>query len=268
MALKESLAELFTELVAKPQLLTKKAPEWQKRLQQQNGDTSDGTGNKATNQEAAFAEFLASKGYTFLPKTKKNDHLSLLNNQGLSFIYQVNGTQQSLDFRVMYIKDNSIQESYDIDLKYSSKGEKIMLNDGWFLPNVIYLFTWIVKKNTYCFIGLQQDFVSDEEREKRAELRHLQLELNNKQKQVRNFGIYLRFANWYSLKLFTPQFIQECLAKTLTWLKASCGSHVVSSAEQKVKPKLRKKAGIAQSTAPLPQQEQEEQHSQPELPAP
>lgn len=266
MSLKESLTELFTELVANPQLLTKKAPEWQKRLEQQNGETSDGTGNKATNQEAAFAELLALKGYTFLPKTKKNDHLLLLDNQGLSFIYQVNGTQQSIDFRVMYVKDSSIQESYDIDLKYSSTGYQIKLNDGWFLPNVIYIFTWIMKKKMYCFIGLQQDFVSDEEHNKRAELRLLQQELNNKQKQVGNFGIYLRFANSYSLKMFTPQFIQECLTKTLTWLKASCGLHEASLVEQKVKkPKVLKKA---QLNAPLLPPMQEEQHSQPEPLAP
>lgn len=213
---------VFDAIYLDPTLLTKKCPDVQARLQSQGNTESDGTGNKVTNQEAAFAQLLDQKGFTWIPKMKKDDYKLALANQGLCYIYQVNGTQQSLDFMLMYVMDGQVKHNIVIDCKYSSSS-KIFLNDGWFEDNVVYLFTWTHKKQTRTFLGLKHDFTTQEENDARTLVRKQIAEMNKTTKNSRNLVIYVRCANTYSLKNFNDELITGCYNKVIQWITTSAG---------------------------------------------
>lgn len=269
--LRERVTYIIQKLYNDSTLLTRKCPDMITKLQSQGNPDSDGTGNKVTNQEAAFAQLLVDNGFHWIPKSKKKDWKDTLTNQGLSFIYQVNGTQASLDFMLMNVENNTIVDSLLFDLKYSAKGQKIMLNDGWFEPNVLYLFTWIHATKVRTFVGLSDDFTTKEERDKRAHIRTLLAELNSGQKNVGNLSIYIRCANQYNLKGFTEEFSNRCKEKVVTWLTSSQPQSVSPSTSQVSFVPVRLKKGVLRKTSEssqLPSQEEEEPHFQPEQPVP
>lgn len=252
--LAKNLIPLVEKLYANPSLLTKRCPEMQKRLQSQGKEDSDGTGNKVTNQEAAFAQMLEDSGFTWIAKPKKDTWKESLANQGLCFLYQLNGTQASVDFALMYVQENKILETFYIDLKYSTS-TKIFLNDGWFEPGVLYLFTWTERQAIRVFLGLAKDFTTEEERNTRSELRKQLAELNSKQKVVGKFHMYVRCANTYNLKTFTKEFSEECRDKAITWIQTalppSSASSSVSAVQEhshQVQPKKLKKTLVAAAT--------------------
>jgi hypothetical protein len=250
--LNQTLGTLVQQLYANPCHLTKKCPEMQKRLQSQGKEESDGTGNKVTNQEAAFAQLLEDSGFTWIAKPKKDTWKEALMNQGLCFLYQLNGTQASVDFALMYVQDSKILETFYVDLKYSTS-TKIFLNDGWFEPNILYLFTWTERQAIRVFVGLAKDFTTEEESNTRSELRKQLAELNSKQKVVGKFHMYVRCANTYNLKTFTKEFSEVCRDKAITWIQtvASPSSDVVLSSpsqEQKKPSRALKKSLVADAT--------------------
>lgn len=245
--LRTNLITLIQQLYANPSVLTKKCPEMQKRLQSQGKEDSDGTGNKVTNQEAAFAQLLEDSGFTWIAKPKKDTWKEALMNQGLCFLYQLNGTQASVDFALMYVQDSKILEIFYVDLKYSTS-TKIFLNDGWFEPNILYLFTWTERQAIRVFVGLAKDFTTDEEAEACAERRKINAELNSKQKIVGKFHLYNRCANTYNLKTFTKEFSEECRDKAITWIQTAVppSSDVLSpSPSQEKKPSRALKKSLA-----------------------
>lgn len=213
------LATKFVQVIKhlrdEPLALKKSCPEMMKRLQSQGRADAEGTGNKVTNHEAAFATVLEAFGFVWIPKAKKNDHLKVLPKEGYYYIYQVNGAQAAIDFEIMYIKDNIIIESYKIDCKHSTS-EKLMLNDGWFDDDVYYLLTWTSKKTVKCFIGTGSMFTTEEERQFMREIRQKKDELNSGKKFVGNLNVYWRCANQYSMKGF-----KATVAQTLASLQPS-----------------------------------------------
>jgi hypothetical protein len=212
---------IIKHLVKEPDVLKKKCPEVMSRLQSQGKAESEGTGNKVTNHEAAFASVLEEFGFTWIPKKKKNDHLKALPNEGYYYIYQVNGTQASIDFEIMYILDSHIQSSFKIDCKNSTT-PKLMLNDGWFENDILYLFTWECKKEVKFFIGIST-FTTEEENMRVREIRKIKDELNSGVKNVGDLNVYFRFANQYSLKKFTDDFIKAGITKTIDWISSQHG---------------------------------------------
>jgi len=208
-----------------PNALKNACPEMIKRLQSQGKAESEGTGNKVTNHEAAFATVLEASGFTWIPKNKKNDHLKALPKEGYYYIYQVNGSQASIDFEIMYIKDNIICESYKIDCKHSTS-EKLMLNDGWFESDIFYVLTWTSKKEVKFFIGNGTLFTTDEERQFMHEIREKKAELNSGKKIIGNLNVYWRCANQYSVKGFTDEFIKAGVQKTVSSLQISSSVEV------------------------------------------
>jgi len=197
-----------------PFALKKPCPEMIKRLQSQGNAEAEGTGNKVTNHEAAFATVLEAFGFVWIPKAKKNDHLKALPQEGYYYIYQANGAQAAIDFVIMYIKDSIIVQSYKIDCKHSTT-EKLMLNDGWFDDDVYYLITWTSKKLVKCFIGTGSMFTTEEERQFMREIRQKKAELNSGKKFVGNLNVYWRCANQYSMKDF-----KATVAQTLVSLQS------------------------------------------------
>ena len=207
--------QVIKHLRDEPLALKKACPEMIKRLQSQGKTDSEGLGNKVTNHEAAFATVLETFGFVWIPKAKKNDHLKALPKEGYYYIYQVNGAQAAIDFEIMYIKDNTICESYKIDCKHSTN-EKLMLNDGWFESDVYYLFTWTSKKTVKCFIGTGNLFTSEEERQFMREIREKKHTLNSGKKFVGNLNVYWRCANQYNMKDF-----KATVEQTLVSLQSS-----------------------------------------------
>jgi hypothetical protein len=202
---------LIKYLERTPLALKKTCPKMMKRLQSQGNIEVEGLGNKVTNHEAAFATVLEEFGFVWIPKNKKNDHLKVLPKEGYYYIYQENGTQAAIDFKIMYIKDSDICESYKIDCKHSTC-EKIKLNDGWFEADVLYVITWTSKKIVQFFIGYGSLFTTEEENEFRRMIRLKQKELNSGLKKVGNLNVVWRCANEYSLKGFNATVAQTLVS--------------------------------------------------------
>ncbi len=207
-------------ILQNPQALKRKCPELIATLQSQGNNDTDGTGNKVTNHEAAFAQVLNEFGFKWIPKKKKDDHLISLPKEGHYYIYQANGTQQAIDFRLLYISNNMIKTSVDIDCKYSTNN-KVFLNDGWFEKDIMYVMTWNSSKtDTHTFVGMGSTFTTPEEIHAMEIHREQKKKLNECVKKVGNLHFYIRSANQFSLKGFTPDFTTACMKTTIAWLSS------------------------------------------------
>jgi hypothetical protein len=209
---------LLAALVATPGLLKEKKPEILSKLQSQGNEASQGTGNKVTEQEAAFAAVLESQGFAFLPKQKKNQHLSTLPAEGLYYIYQANGSQASIDFQTLFIQASAVVATVSYDLKHTTS-KSFYLNDGWFHKDVIYVVTWSPKKaEVKTFIGLGQDIPTAEETAFMAKLLELKHSTNETNKKVGSLRPYVRFANQYSCEKFTEDYSADRFGKVSAFL--------------------------------------------------
>ena len=223
--LSKKFVPIIKHLTNNPLLLKKKCPDMIKLLQSQGNPEAEGTGNKVTNHEAAFATKLEEYGFTLLPKNKKNEHLLNLPTEGYYYIYQANGAQASIDFEVMYINDKIIKESYKVDCKHSTS-QTLMLNDGWFEDDVLYVITWTSKKEVKFFIGNGSLLTTEEERKCMKEIRQKRAELNSVKMNTGKLIVRWRCANQYSMKEFTDKIINECNNKTISSLETVASSVV------------------------------------------
>jgi hypothetical protein len=153
-----------------------------------------GRANGNTTQEASFAYLLEQNGITSIDKSVKT------NMDGLYYIYQPNGTQRVPDFTVFECHETVKTWSIDIDMKQSSTN-KIVLNDGWFNVNTIYILSY--KSNV--LIGLGQHIPSEREKAKYEEVVKIKRQLNSVSKRVENFEVYFRTANQYNCAHFTQE---------------------------------------------------------------
>ena len=209
---------LLTALQATPAFLKEKKPEILTKLQAQGQQIAQSTGNKVTEQEAAFAGVLESNGFIFLPKQKKNDHLSALPNDGIYYIYQANGSQASIDFQTLLIEGTVIKAAVSYDLKHTTS-KQFYLNDGWFQKDVIYIVTWSPKKSDVkAFIGLGQDIPTEAELTFMTALQALKKNTNDTNKKVDSLRPYVRFANQYSCEKFTDDYTRDCFEKVTAFL--------------------------------------------------
>ncbi len=221
MSIPDFLAKTVTvleALYADPALLKKKCPEVLQRLSKQGDEESQGSGNKVTDQEAAFASLLETHGFVNLPKKKKNDHLSRLPETGFFYIYQVNGTQQALDFQIFVVSNKTILKAFTFDLKHT-KDKTIYLNDGWFETDVIYVISWSPKKGeNSVFLGLGQNIPSKEETETIQAARKIKDEMNEKFSKVGALHIYGRFANRYECSSFVNEKRSQHFESLRKWI--------------------------------------------------
>jgi len=220
------LTNIFAAIRTTPSLLRQKLPAMIAKLHSQGNADAQGTGNMPTPQEASFASVLESHGVVFQP----NHMVSTV--PGFYYLYQVNGSQKSIDFRVFQSDGTKIVSAVDFDLKHTT-GETFFLNDGWFHENVVYIVTWNrktslkgKKKTTEAntFIGLGQDIPTAEEAEGMKMIQALKKKMNSDYKKIGSLQIYVRFANQYSCARFIPEYTEALYANVVQSLQASSSS--------------------------------------------
>ena len=192
-----------------------------KRLYSQGDANSQGTGNQVTDQETCFAATLEECGFKYSSVIKPPAAA------GLYYIYQVNGTQRSIDFQAYDWVDGMKRGIVNFDLKHT-KTETFFLNDGWFHENIVYVISWMRKTSAprkkkvveaATFIALGQEIPTEEEVTLYEELCAIKKKYNTDYKGAGSFHCYLRFANTYKCDRFTSEFTDECLAKTVRFVE-------------------------------------------------
>jgi len=181
-----------------------------------------GLGNKCSDQEACFAFVCEERGWNLRAEDSKD---------GFFYIYQAQGTQKSIDFQLIYLKEGQVVEFVNIDLKHSDK-EAIFLNDGTFLDDVVYVisFTRLLPKvkgqrtcprEQVCVIAKGQDVMTVKDKMALEKRFALLKQLNSTKEDLDFLTLYIRNANQFSCKRFTPEFTEECWEKTQSWLVPS-----------------------------------------------
>lgn len=209
-----------------PDVLKKEAtqfPEVLRKLQSQAKKEKQGLGNKETDHEVCFAALLEEVGFQFLLKKKKDDHLKLLKDltDGCYYIYQVNGSQQSLDFQTILVQEHAITKTFTFDLKHTTT-EQFYLNDGWFLDNIIYIVSWCLEgRENKTMIGLGQAIPSEKEKEVYKKISEAKRILNSQTEvdEESSFLVYHRFANRYLCKKFTEDWMNERFSEVEAFLR-------------------------------------------------
>ena len=212
----KTIQTFLTQLSKNPALLRREIEPIttiKKRLHSQGDANSQGTGNQVTDQETCFAATLEESGF------KYSSVIIPPINAGLYYIYQVNGTQRSIDFQAYDWFEGAKRSSLNFDLKHT-KTETFFLNDGWFHENIVYVVSWMRKTSAYrkkkveeaaTFIALGQHIPTREEVALYEELCEIKKKYNTDYKGAGSFHCYLRFANTYKCDRFTPEFSEECL---------------------------------------------------------
>ena len=184
-----------------PSVLKQSNPKLVAFLQAQGDATSQGTGNKVTDQEACFAEVLEQNGFNFI--TKKGTSTENY------YKYQPNGTQKSPDFEIY---DKQLNKTFRFDLKHT-KGKTFYLNDGWFEKGTIYVISWSTNK---VLIGYGDTIPTEEENLEMEKLIQFKKECNSSDKKTGSLRKYIRFANQYSCEMFTTDFTTHQLNYVLS----------------------------------------------------
>ena len=148
-----------------------------------------GRANGNTTQETSFAYLLEQTKILHIEKNK----LPIVD--GCYYIYQPNGSQRSPDFRIYDYFTNVIQWSIDLDMKQSNT-DKIILNDGWFNMDTVYILSYKIKG---------QDIPTVQENEKWEQILKIKKELNSGESRVGSLLTYFRFANQYNCIKFTSE---------------------------------------------------------------
>ena len=203
-----------------PLLLCQTIPEMEKKLQRHAGKVvldedqtsqAQGTGNKVTHQEASFAAVLENHGFILQAKDKE------ITVAGKYYYYQLNGSQKSIDFRLVEHDGLKVIATTDFDLKHTVS-DVFFLNDGWFHDNVIYIVSWKRKTSEErkkrvvepaIFIGLGQDIPTKEETALMEELLTIKKKYNTEFKGCGSLCTYIRFANRYTCARFTPEYTNK-----------------------------------------------------------
>jgi hypothetical protein len=179
---------------------------------------AQGTGNKVTDQELCFAKLLENYEFEYTDTIPTKD--------GLYYIYQVNGTQKSIDFEAFITLNGEKQKAIQFDLKNTTKSV-FFLNDGWFHEDVVYVVSWVKKiaiegqkrkkeDKPETFIGFGQHIPSEEETALYNEMCELKKKYNTDNKGIGNLQIYLRSANRYKCDKFTEEFTEECFKAVIS----------------------------------------------------
>jgi len=219
-----SMEAIFKQIHANPSLLKQSVPEISAKLQSQAKENTQGTGNKVTEQEASFASILESNKIQFQPK-----NAPLPTVPGSYYLYQLNGSQKSIDFRVFTTDGKTMLSKVDLDLKHTGS-DVFFLNDGWFHKDVVYIVTWArrtsaprkrLQSEVATFIGLGQDIPTAEETALMTELQKIKKTCNTDFKGAGSLCTFVRFANRYKCERFTPDFTELCFGKVKEFLHSS-----------------------------------------------
>ena len=207
-----------------PSRLEEIHPAMIEKLTRSGTGTGQGLGNKLAPHEAAMAVILEEHDW----KLQSDE------TDGFVYKHQVNGTQRSLDFRLMELKEGVIINSLDMDLKHGGEGAgaAIFLNDGKFADNVIYIisYTRILERvrgerrcprENVCVIALGQDIMTDNDKALLERRFAFIRQANAEAETTDDLVLYLRSANQYKCRRFTPEFVIDRLVKTESWILPS-----------------------------------------------
>lgn len=195
--------------------------EIKKKLHSQGDEKSQGTGNAVTDQETCFAVALEQNGFQY-----SSDRAPL--SSGNYYIYQVNGSQRSIDFQAFEWVSGAKTREVNFDLKHT-KSENFFLNDGWFHTDIVYIVSWMRKISeprkkkvsvADTFIGLGQDIPTENETRQYNFHRELLKQMNmKKDDEPSNLVLYTRSANQYKCaSRFTSEFSETCFTNVLAFL--------------------------------------------------
>lgn len=217
----KTIRTFLTQLSTNPMILRADVAELsdiKKKLHSQGDAASQGSGNQVTDQETCFAAALENSGFKYSSsKVPPSD-------DGFYYIYQVNGTQRSIDFQAYDWTGGAKRKFVNFDLKHT-KTDTFFLNDGWFHENIVYVVSWMRKTSEprkkkvvepATFIALGQNIPTEEEAALYEELCEIKKKYNTDYKGSGSFHCYLRFANTYKCDRFTPEFTSEALAAVLS----------------------------------------------------
>lgn len=218
------ISSLFNFVSSSAARLEELHPDMITKLTQAGSGTGQGLANKCPPHEAAFAVVLEEHGW----KPARGE------TSGFVYQHQANGTQQSIDFRLMELNEGAVVHSVDTDLKHGGEGAgaSIFLNDGKFMDNVVYIisFTRLLDKvkgqrkcprENVCVVVLGQDVMSDKDKAQLERRFALLKQLNAEAEDTDDLVLYIRNANQFKCRRFTPEFIKDQLAKTLAWIGPS-----------------------------------------------
>jgi hypothetical protein len=216
----KTIQAFLTQLSRVPDTLRREPAtltEIKKKLHSQGDSASQGSGNQVTDQETCFAATLEEFGFKYssskVPPT----------DDGFYYIYQVNGTQRSIDFQAYDWSTGTKRRTVNFDLKHT-KTDTFFLNDGWFHENIVYVVSWMRKLSEprkkkvvepATFIAFGEHIPTEEEAALYTELCEIKKKYNTDYKGSGSFHCYLRFANTYKCDRFTPEFTADCLAAVL-----------------------------------------------------
>jgi len=202
------MVDLLSLINSEATLLRGNYPDMIEFLHRQGDLSGETIGNRPTDQEASFAVEAEKLGRKFLKDTDE------IPGDGRFYKYQVNnGLYSKTDF-VLYEGTKIIK----IELK-SSKGESVVLNDGWFYENIIHIFSYKSKKVEKICIALGQEVYEECDNIAWNTIRETIKNMNKEAKNTKFLKIYNRLANQYSCKQFTPDFTQERFNSVIKFLE-------------------------------------------------
>jgi hypothetical protein len=219
----KTIQAFLTSLSSNPDTLRRDIStltEIKKKLHSQGDAASQGSGNQVTDQETCFAATLEEFGFKYssskVPPTE----------DGFYYIYQVNGTQRSIDFQAYEWVSGTKYKFVNFDLKHT-KTDIFFLNDGWFHENVVYIISWMRRLSeprkrkvteSATFIALGQEIPTEEEAALYTELCEIKKKYNTDYKGLGSFHCYIRFANTFKCDRFTPEYTTQCLSNVLRFV--------------------------------------------------
>jgi hypothetical protein len=155
--------------------------------------------------------------------------------------YQPAGSQKSGDFLLFRSEGGTKKDEVLFDAKHTNSAT-FYLNDGWFNQDTIYVVSFSesagrgLGRKKICFVGLGQDIPTENDTMIMNHYNDFKKAENSKRKDMKPdfLSVYIRFANQYSTKQFTPEFISDRFKKTVSWLLPSAGQTPMEPHSQSV----------------------------------
>jgi hypothetical protein len=192
------ITEFLTKIFNDASKLQVKYPDVVNELRSGSGQ---GTGNVPTFQEAAFSVELKKSGF----KALQSQDIPIEN--GCYYKYQPNGTQRSIDFLLIEKKDETTL-TVPVDLKQTNS-KTFYWNDGWFEDDVLYVISFVDKKNPRVYIGYGKNSYTQDENVAILKRREIIKQLNSCEQCIGSLRLYSRQANQYKCDRFTSEFCEE-----------------------------------------------------------
>ena len=177
-----------------------------------------GLGAKATVDECYLADLMWQTGFTPAPALEGGQAVPA----GFYYVYRPNGTQQAPNFLVFQATEGgSMSRPLRVELKTANR-YGIMLNDGFFQPDALYILVYNGREEAV--VGLGQQLATVAERRAYNARRALIQKLNSRGKRTDNLTLYARSANTYHCGHFTDELRGLYLDNVAFFLEETCAA--------------------------------------------